>query len=267
MAKVFLGVPLYNWQMDFGCARSVFYAPSDRHEVFAMLSTSSLLAAGCNTLWCAALTAREQRGFDWFAMLHSDIDPGNRWVDTLISEAEEHDADFVSAVVPIKDGSGMTSTAFSDPADIWNPWCRLTLRQALDASFPTTFDVESASRALESLPDELACPAPPDGSLLMANTGCMVCRLDRPWVEDVWFEIKDRIERDPSGHWKILVLSEDWWFSRRIAECGGKVMATTAVKVKHKGSAEYLADVAAGRARDESSFLVREGVPHICTID
>ena len=48
--------------------------------------------------------------------------------------------------------------------------------------------------------------------LLLANTGCWVCRFDRPWRFSVHFEIRDRIQwRDADGGgWVAQAIPEDW---------------------------------------------------------
>ena len=51
-------------------------------------------------------------------MLHDDVVPEAFWLDKLIAELELHSADVMSAVVPVKSGNGLTSTAVGDADDI-----------------------------------------------------------------------------------------------------------------------------------------------------
>jgi hypothetical protein len=68
-------------------------------------------------------------------------------------------------------------------------------------------------------------------------------------AEQVWFENRDGIEFD--GHqWQPTAFSEDWIFSRRVAQCGGKVMATHVVRLEHGGEIRYSSFKIWGQPRD-----------------
>src|SRR5205823_6653491 len=123
---------------------------------------------------------------------------------------------------------GMTSTALSQTDWRNGSFCRLTQRQVRHPDFPDTFGCAEAAAALERLPGDLKVADVPRASLL-ANTGCMICRLDRPWCERIWFETFDSIVQS-GDQWHPFCLSEDWVFSHRVQEHGGKVMATRLVK-------------------------------------
>lgn len=246
--SVFLGCPTHDGRMDQGCATSFFTRASRDRAVITQVTQCMAVATASNVLWADALNARDAVHDDipdvcWFAMLHSDISPGPYWVDKLIQEAEMHDADLVSAVVPIKCDDGITSTAMTNPDNPLQNWCRLMIRQVNHESFPRTFDADMARDALAALPREMAVHCP-SGAKLLLNTGCMVVRLDRPWCEEVWFEQFDRIAKI-DGRWQMMALSEDWTFSRKVAERGGKVMASTVLDLYHKGIYEW-----PSRARD-----------------
>ncbi len=64
----------------------------------------------------------------------------------------------------------------------------------------------------------------------------MVVRLDRDWCPKVHFTINDRIVQGPDGSLAAEVESEDWFFSRRVAQEGGTVFATRQVKLQHISS-------------------------------
>src|SRR5262245_13324495 len=110
MASVFLACPQYEGKLSGETARCLWETPSQKHTVRVGTSSFSLLAYNCNALWCLALNNQRSLGLEWFAMLHADIVPEPWWIDKLIAEAERHGADFMSAVVPIKNHSGVTST-------------------------------------------------------------------------------------------------------------------------------------------------------------
>ncbi len=236
MNAVLVGCPTYNGSLDFGTARGLLMSASQKHEVIAVVNPGSLLSHACNAMWCMAMNEREMRGLGWFAMLHADIEPDVNWLDTLIDEAEECDADVMSAVVPIKDNVGITSTAIARPDD-WGPWARITQKQLWHPDFPETFDIGMAANALNNLPDDLRTENAPANRLLV-NTGCCVFRLGQSWNGKVAFEMRDRIDFI-DGKYEPRVESEDWTFSRRAAEAGARVMATRKLKVLHKGGANY----------------------------
>src|SRR5512146_50667 len=72
---------------------------------------SSGTAKTFNRLWAAALTKAQRGKITHFAMLHSDIAPEPGFLDVLMEECCRLNADLVSAVIPLKDGRAVTSTA------------------------------------------------------------------------------------------------------------------------------------------------------------
>jgi hypothetical protein len=181
-------------------------------------------------------------------MLHADVIPEDWWLDKLIDEAERYDADLMSAVVPMKTQHGVTSTGISKPGRKETYFCRLTMQQIHHSDFPATFGIAEAADALERLPPELRIDKVPR-EFLFVNTGCMVCRIDKPWATEVWFENEEAIV-NVNGAWQAVGNSEDWVFSKRVAQKGGKVMATRAVNLIHKGTATYSSTATWGQARD-----------------
>jgi hypothetical protein len=168
-----------------------------------------------------ALNRRREVGITHFAMLHSDVAPDPGWLDVLIGELLRIDADVVSAVVPIKNNRGLTSTAVQVSEDLWGPPMprRLTLREVFD--LPQTFSSEDV------------------GGQILLNTGCWVCDITRPWCEDIWFESLERIVKKPDGEFIEQCISEDWLFSARLHHKGAKLFATRKVQLKHIGECEY----------------------------
>lgn len=244
MTPIFLALPSYdgNARNDparaLGTTRPFFYQPC----------ASSLLAFGFNVLWAHALNRRAEHGHRWFAMIHADIEPVPGWIDTLIAEAEKHDADVMSAVVPIKGPSGSLSTALADTDEPWELLCRLTTRQANHPEFPVTFDADTCADALRRLPGELQSDLSP--TRLLVNTGCFVARLDQSWSEGVRFTVRDEIVRCADGAFRPRFIPEDWDFSVQVARMGGKVMATKAVPITHHGEMAFRSTDQWGQATD-----------------
>ena len=170
--RVFLGVPTFTGLLTSRAAQTI-YTASTVNEKMELVNSSSLLCYGFNSLWCTALNMRNA-GITHFAMLHADIQPEDGWIDTILDQMEMRQADICSAVVPMKGPQGLTSTAIDT-----NPWAprRLTIKET--DRLPVTFDAEDVPWS--------------DGRKILVNSGCWVCDFTKPWVEQVWFEIRDRI--------------------------------------------------------------------------
>lgn len=246
MSPIILGCPTYDGQLHHGTARSLYATACRNRHVQVFVNSGSLLNDNCNKIWTTALNNRDNMGAEWFGLLHADMEPEPFWLDKLISEAEKYDADFLSACIALKDNRGLTSTAIASEDGDLEQAGRISFRQLWHDSFPETFDIQSAAEALENLPPGLRvdnCPR----SFLLANTGCMVCRLDRPWCEatddagclKVVFDSVSAVHRADAGHWQNYTLSEDWLFAMKIANEGGKVMCTRTVAANHHGCAKF----------------------------
>lgn len=225
----------------------------------------SLLANSFCVAWCHALNLQaDGERVDYFGMLHDDVVPQIDWADQLIDDLEEHDADVMSAVTPIKDPLGLSSTAISDPSDHLSVTRRITMTEAW--GLPEVFSAED-------------CGYVPPHRLLI-NTGCWVCRFDRPWRFDsrrnpkaspdcsgavpfTPFTIRDEVRRalmpDGKVRWVAAVEPEDWWFSRWVGEQGGKVMATRRVKLKHVGHIPYSNDEPWGQMETDLCYKHKTG--------
>jgi len=233
MSKIFLGIPTYNGWMTAGCSQAANGTPSQEHEVLSLAQPGSLLCGNCNKLLTMALNLG---GINWFALLHADISPEPFYIDKMIEEAETHGADMLSACVAIKNVKGVTSTAIGSGRR-FGQFGRLTFKQIRHPDFPETFDINDAADALEQLPPPLGVRIP--RFALLANTGCMIVRLDREWSRRLVFKTFDRIVQLPNGEFQNQDLSEDWYFSWRVAKLGGKVMCTTKIKAIHRGEFEF----------------------------
>ncbi len=209
--SVFLAMP-HRDGVSIGAVRGVMGA-SQSADVRFVPESRSCLTMCFNVLWCHALNTPD---VTHFAMIHDDIGPEQGWLDVLLEELERTGADVVSAVSPIKDPRGLSSTAIRHPETGWLR--RLTISET--DSLPETFDATSAGFP---------------GHTLLVNTGLWVCRFDRSWVERITFKQKDGKYRGDDGKWRPTMLTEDWLFSLDLAEMGIKAMATRRVKLRHAG--------------------------------
>jgi len=207
--NVFLGCPTHDGRIESGTATGLRQA-SQKHTIIQMVNRSSLLAYNCNQLWCAALNMLDQYQLRWFAMLHSDVVPESNWLDKMIDIAEENNVDLLSAVVPIKDESRTVSMAIGTEDPFKSRRMHIT-------------EVCIQNISAESL---------------RVNTGCMICRIDRPWSDKLFFQISDRITLE-KGSWMAEVEPEDWFFSRQVEAYGGVVMATQKIELTHVGTKHY----------------------------
>lgn len=190
--------------------------------------TGSILTWSFNTLWAAALNLKEEAGLTHFLLWHSDIRPlGQDWLKTMIEEMFASEADVLSAIVPIKDRRGLTSTALD--TDPWQP-VRITQHQAH-----------------HELPVSWTAPN------LLLNTGLMLVDFTKPWVYDVCFHMHDRIVRNPEGKWTAHVIPEDWDFSRQCHRLGLKLVATRCVTVEHFGQGCWNSSQIWGEKFDETN--------------
>lgn len=209
---VALAMPLRNVQgMDReALARGIAAKATSRAVAIAPgQAWTSILPYTFNLLWCGFLGRRAELGLTHFAMIHDDIRPQEDWLDVLMDELAANDADVVSAVVPIKDNRGLTSTAIDDTGDEWNPR-RLTLAEVFDRD--------------ETFTDQK----------ILVNTGLWVCRFDRPWCERVAFRQQDRVIHTPDGKFIPSTKPEDWDFTRQVRGRGGRVFATRRVAIEHE---------------------------------
>jgi hypothetical protein len=158
-------------------------------------------------------------------MLHADIWPEAGWLDVLLAECERIDAHMVAAVSPLKDARGLTSTAIE--RDQWSGR-RLSFKEL--ATLPETFGPQDVARF---------------GGRLLVNSGCWIADLRKPeWFATDngclrhYFTIRNRVEW-ADGKAKISVESEDWSFSRGMADHGMRYFATRKVKLRHRGLADF----------------------------
>jgi hypothetical protein len=226
VASVFLAMPHYD-SLAPEAHDSVSQATA-RHRVYYARRGCSLLAHGFNSLLCAALNRRAELRLTHWYLHHADIgaEPGH--LDIMVEEMRRTGADVLSAVVPIKDSRGLTSTGWRDP-ECKGPVRRFTMREI--HALPETFDAAAAGR-----PDDY----------LMVNTGLLLLDFTRPWVEEICFTIRDAIVKGPDGQYYANTWPEDWAFSHWAQGRGLRVFATRKVKVRHVGRMAYVNDAVWG---------------------
>jgi hypothetical protein len=201
---VFLAMPHASSRVEAGAAMALWQPSLAGVDARAVCLQASLLTHSFNCLWASMLN---DPAFTHFAMIHSDVCPDPGWLDVLLAELDATGADLVSAVVPLKNGRGLTSTAL----DTGDPWCprRLSLAEIWERDETWT-----------------------EPGLLL-NTGLWVCRRG-DWCERVQFRQQDRVRRGPSGTFEVHTIPEDWDFTRQVREHGGRVYATRKVHLYHE---------------------------------
>ena len=225
MPKILIGLPTYDSRTDSRQALYLYGARRDNLVTDVKTRSLSLLAYCFNNLWCDALN---DKTYDYFLLMHADIVPcaPTGWISKLIQEA--HGYDLLSALVPVKNQDGLTSTAM-ESAEHPTPR-RLSLHEA--NQLPTTFTARDVAKVYgwEQHAEQR----------LLLNTGLMLMdlRRNRDKWEQMYFRITDRIEKR-NGKFVPLVDPEDWDFSRQAHAQGLKVAVTRAVTLLHNGSADY----------------------------
>lgn len=212
-----------------------------------------------NVLIATTLNAMESgENFTHVAMLHNDVCPEAGWLDVMMEELLRSGADLLSAVIPIKDTLGLSSTAIDSDHNPFEVRRRLTMTEVY--RLPETFGIEDvpgygdrpwgdkrgeARNRLNGRCDELHRERQP--YRLLVNTGCFIMDCTKPWFREenadgtlvLTMTSPDRICRRKSGQWEAQHSPSDWRFSRDVARLGGKVMATRKLKLLHIGLLPY----------------------------
>lgn len=234
--EVFLGQPYYG-AIHPRSEESITRA-SRRVKITKCQHPSSLLAHGFNVILGTCLN---RGGFDYFLVLHADVQPLNAgWLDTLIDELECNDLDAIHAACAIKDCRGRTSTAFSRDDDIWAHRRLITTTEL--HSLPPTFTIDDIREHLD-----------PQAKVLLPNTGCLLLRIGE-WLDRFpGFTIADKLGWK-DGRRVADTVPEDWRFGFWCAANGVRVGCTRFVMTKHYGEEGFGTDHAWGEPRDETYF-------------
>ena len=230
--KVMLAMP--GPSLAFAACRALIEA-SEKHEVGIDNSGGSW--DNFNTLFALALNRAAQGSITHFAMLHADVVPAAGWLDVLLEECDAFEADLVSAIVPLKDMRGVTSSGLGRPGDPFGgAWRRVCVREL--AGMPPTFNGPWLQRHWGATP----------AHDLLHNNGCWVADLRKPVftaadhaatiegqicpVLTAMFAFPRRVVKY-RGEWTVQGESEDWYFSRRLAELDANTYLTQRVQLAH----------------------------------
>jgi len=223
ITRAIISIPTYNGHVHMGLIGAIHCASFRMKDHGIRIIRQSLLTKCFNMLWQAALKDRE-RGITHFAMLHADIVPEDGWLDKMLEICETNQTDVLSTIIPLKNFSGLTSTAF----EVGEKWkCRrLTMTEVIEG--PETFHSED----------------------LLLNTGLMVCDIRKPWANEIVFRFEDSIVNG-----EAVNVPEDWGFSRQVRELGGKLFATRAIKAQHFGEVDFDNYQAWGTMKTDTAYL------------
>lgn len=205
---IYLALPTADGFIHEGTFNAVFRASTKNNIGKCKSNGYSLLTANFNLLLTAALAKRSE-GITHFLLLHADCAPQEiGWADKMLEIMEEKKCDLLSVVIPIKNSTGLTSTAL-ESSNYWRPR-RLSMKEIF--GYPETFT---------------------DKKLLL-NTGCMLLNLQTAWIESVWFRFQDEIKEGV-----VRSIPEDWDFSRQVKAHGGLLYATREIPLIHYGNGSF----------------------------
>lgn len=176
--------------------------------------------------------------FDYFALLHSDINAASGWLAVMIEEMEKVGAEVMHAPVPIKNAEGLTSTAIAYSDDPWALVRRITTHEL--QQLPETFDIKDIRGALKT-----------DGQRLLCNTGVLVIKVTEAFKNFTGFRSLDRITRVSETEWLDEFVPEDWNFGHWCAEHGINVWGTRKVITNHYGRQRFSSEMIWGQEIDQ----------------
>lgn len=230
--KILIGVPSSSESVSAATLESLQYSASFRdNDIVTSIQGLSLLARNFNLLFLKAIKYQ----MDYFILLHADVGVTYKgalgsWVDVLIKLAVDGGFSAVSAVCPIKNHEGYTSTGMIADKRNAHGIRRLTMTELKGMPRVITRDM---------LCDKLGLDRKIAGAMLI-NTGCLLMDC-KAFASMRWpgFQICDMIEWSKRGTPRCYTLPEDWAFSAWMHEHGVPYVATTAVNIVHYGGTAY----------------------------
>lgn len=252
MKKVFLGLPYYN---NFSrhtlvtvlnaCTRG-----GGKYEIHLDVASTSATPFCFNQLLRQALDT----DCDYFVMLHSDLGTSEPdWVFKLINLLETNQLDVISAVAPIKNNQGLTSTAVDNRE-----------------FFPRRLTLSEINAGPEVLTNDV-CKSM-HGSALLINTGMMMWRMEtlKKCVPEFAFEFHDGwlAMPDETGGRRLnpYFQPEDWLMSRFLDRKGIAYAATRAIATLHEGSWVWASDGPTGSQLTDQQNLHFAGLPELARV-
>jgi hypothetical protein len=210
--KILLALPNCG-HVEHEVIQTIIHASKDPIQLSSR--SSSMLPDNFNVLWCQMMNG----DFTHFAMIHSDVTAEPLWIDKLLAIMEEKKSDVFSVVMPIKDETGDTSTAFKQDDGLVK---RLSLKQVRE--LPETFDEKDVGKLLKTT-----------GTLLV-NTGLWIAKRGDWCKKFTGFRmLTDIFFSEETKKWQVRRISEDWEFSMWAKEQGLKVHATRKIQATHIG--------------------------------
>jgi hypothetical protein len=251
---------LVNREADMAAMTGAFHTPGTICHIIN--SFSSCTPHQFNQCWTHCMNEVDK--FDYFCMLHSDVeplptvDPYDRgkivpWLTAMIEEMEKGSYDVIHSVAAIKDGNGLTSTGIGSGLNAWPTMRRVTLKEL--TALPETFD---AKQYLDLFGRDRWPAGSPE--VMLCNTGCMIVKVgdwcrrfhgfrfitvivvfseDGKKLLGSLADAKFADEWDGKGNLVPYFWPEDWDFGQWCHSRGKKVGATIRVRTNHYGSAPF----------------------------
>ena len=239
--KTYLACPTYLGRLEtsdvlFSVLHAV--APGSENQFQLATSNSSANCGGFNTLLVEALDARDRGEITHFCLLHSDIAPMVGFLDKMHEIMARVNCDVLSAISPIKDRQGVTSTAldeqYGDRDREWSPR-RLTMKE------------------LHKMEPTFTHPK------LLINTGLLLIDLRKDWTNKIYFHFDDEITTR-FGRRQARFKPEDWNFSKDARALGATIYATREVTLTHHGQQKFPTAFPWGEWEHDQTYAC-EGVP------
>lgn len=154
MRRVYLAMPSYSdhevEMMQAAYRRAVPEEEDGNYVVRAApRKGQSLLACGFNQglVDCLNSIVRGDQQFDYWCLLHGDVEPSDGFIHTMIEELEAHGLNAIHAAVAIKDNRGITSTAIGPISRKWTMSRKITTTEL--RQLPDTFTINECLQFLD----------------------------------------------------------------------------------------------------------------------
>lgn len=212
--KVMIGIPSHDRRIDYGIVPALTEAGL---PVKVNFCAKSVLTSNFNELMRQALDPAD--GATHFLLWHSDIVPTDTgWLLKMVGIMREHKLDALCPVVPIKEDSGRTSTAYQR-ADGSVECLNVSDLKDLPATF-TTADLRAKY----------------GDCVLLINSGLLLIRLKNLDPVKCHFTMLDKFVKGADGKWEVGSFTEDWVFSVMMHKAGMSYAATSDIHLTHFGS-------------------------------
>lgn len=221
-AKVYIAIPTHDGRIQSEV--STAFITGGETAASAQVNVGSVLTLNFNTCYAAALNNR-RNGITHFLMMHSDIAVKmGGWCDKMVEIMEREGADVLSVAIPLKDDTGLTSTALEevDTDNTRNPL-------GFKARKLTLGEIAARGKTWTA----------PN---LLVNTGLMLVDIRKEWAENVCFRFFDDIASHMENGVRTFFpvsIGEDYNFSRDAQVRGAKLFVTTEIPVHHCGGGRY----------------------------